>query len=85
MAGAGVIKPHVGLPVLYHPHKLDFIANDGKQPLAGTISYVHSSHVVNLGLLDQYGNAHVACKVPLLQGRFAPTSGGYATWPETSK
>jgi len=86
VAGTGVITPKVGMRCLYHPHPGDkLLGNDGIQPLAATIAYVHNPRKVNLGVLDSDGNAHTACKVQLLQGDDKPTGSTWAFWPTCGK
>jgi hypothetical protein len=64
-----VIKPQVGMPVLFHP--APFYAGDellrGDQPLAAQISYVWSDTCVNLVVFDMHGTAVQRTSVTLHQ------------------
>lgn len=72
-------KPRFGtetVPVQYRPHTVEF-----NQPLDATVVYVWNDRMVNLHILDHYGNPFIATSVKLLQeGDTPPQFGFYAEW-----
>ena len=75
-----MIKPTVGRVVWYYPPKAED-APAPEQPLAATVSYVHSDREVNLSVSQPNGDVHGTSNVQLLQdGEDAPATGHYAEW-----
>lgn len=70
-----MIKPTVGRIVWYRPSDLDRnqmtihseCANSPEQPLAATVAYVWSDHLVNLTVSDHNGATHQRTSVMLAQ------------------
>lgn len=90
---SSVITPTVGRKVWFRPNgatnlqipwsaiseMITVVSPD--QPLDATVVYVWHDRLVNLFILDQYGNQFVAQRVQLLQpGETAPDSCYYAEW-----
>lgn len=83
-----MIKPTIGRKVWFRQNYIGSvdsgkpIANlDHRQPMDATIIYVWSDVMVNLLVLDHYGNAHRATSVTLLQGNDNPLPpGAYCEW-----
>jgi hypothetical protein len=66
---APMTKPTLGAPVIFHPgtdsdDDPDFPAHT--TAYAGTIAYVHSDTLVNLGVLDASGDHHSKTSIPLI-------------------
>ena len=78
-----MIKPELGMPVIYVPHKDD---HWGDQPLAATIARVFSAQSVTLMVVDASGltqNRHsVLLWQPNGDGDFAPVGGRWCKFPE---
>mgnify|MGYP000845379520 FL=1 len=72
-------KPRSGTettPVRSFPSEVD-----PTQPLDATVVYVWNDRMVNLHVLDHYGNPFIATSVPLMQeGDTPPQFGFYAEW-----
>ncbi|MGN8004392.1 Gp49 family protein [Acidovorax sp. 22279] len=87
-----VIKPTVGRKVWFRPNGTTDLQKPGTtergrlnelhgQPLDATVTYVWSERMVNLSVLDHYGNPFIATSVNLLQpGDSTPATGFYAEW-----
>lgn len=89
-----VITPTVGRKVWFRPNgntqlrragATEFtpspITTMGNQPLDATVVYVWNERMVNLSVLDHYGNPFIATSVPMLQpGDPVPAVGFYAEW-----
>ena len=90
-----VITPTIGRKVWFRPNgtgslhpsnlggfvptPLSIIDND--QPLDATVVYVWGDRMVNLAVIDHYGNSFIATSVTMLQpGEAAPSAGYYAEW-----
>ena len=87
-----VIKPTVGRKVWFRlngtaelqkpgtSNRGSVAAIDG-QPIDATVVYVWNDRLVNLAVLDHYGNSFIATSVTMLQpGEAAPSAGYYAEW-----
>ncbi len=87
-----IIKPTIGRKVWFRPNGTTNLPVPGKdtggrlavisdQPLDATVTYVWSDRMVNLSVLDHYGNPFIATSVTMLQpDDVAPTAGFYAEW-----
>ncbi len=89
-----VIKPTIGRKVWFRPNGTQSLQRAGTPgvsiaamavlddaPLDATVVYVWSDRMVNLLVLDHYGNPFNATSVPMLQpDEAAPPSGFYAEW-----
>ena len=89
-----VITPTVGRKVWFRLNGIPQLAragveqytpaapsNNGAQPFDATVVYVWDDRMVNLLVLDHYGNPFTATSVPLLQpGDVTPSAGFYAEW-----
>ena len=78
-----MIAPTVGRIVWFHQglHKNRNVADNGDQPLAAMVIYVHNDRQVNLDVVDHKGTHHSYPGVLLLQGDedYKPV-GDYAEW-----
>lgn len=85
-----MIKPTVGRKVWYrHDKSPTSLGNNNylhpaqisDQPMDATVVYVWDDRMVNLHVMDHYGNSFNRTSVKLLQDDDArPESGGYAEW-----
>ena len=85
-----MIKPTVGRKVWYRHDKSPVLLGDNKylqpsqisdQPMDATVVYVWDDRMVNLHVMDHYGNVFNRTSVKLLQDDDAiPEKGGYAEW-----
>lgn len=62
-----MIEPTVGRVVLYRPMLNDGHVIDPDKPMAATISYVWSDHMVNLSIVDHDGVQFSKTSVTLVQ------------------
>lgn len=84
-----MIIPTVGRAVWYRPSRMDYFAmpeNEGAeaQPLAATVTYVHSNTLVNLVVFDVNGAPHGKSSVYLYQGgendKHPAAGSGFCEW-----
>jgi len=84
-----IIPPTVGRKVWYTPSDDDRRGSvtekamevNGEEPLDATVVAVWGERLVNLAILDIYGNLHARRSVTLLQaGDPVPERGRYARW-----
>ena len=82
-----MIKPTIGRKVWFWPNGATSVEMakplavlSPTQALDATITYVWSDVMVNLLVLDHYGNPHRATSVKLLQDEPAPAHGAYCEW-----
>lgn len=76
-----IIPPTPGRVVWFYPADHDGIARLNGQPLSGQVAGVHHDRLVNLCVLDAYGNPQARTSVTLVQpGDDVPAGGAYATW-----
>ena len=72
-------KPRSGTEMTPVPSSPSVV--DPTQPLDATVVYVWNDRVVNLHVLDHYGNPFIATSVSLMQeGDTPPQFGFYAEW-----
>lgn len=81
-----MIKPTIGRVVWYWPTAYDlaqgmFAYPGSDQPMAATVSFVHSDRMVNLSVVDHNGQAFEKRSTTLLQdGDVVRDRAGYAEW-----
>lgn len=78
---AEIISPTVGRMVWFYPADHDGIGRLKGQPLSGQVAAVHHDRLVNLCVLDAYGNPQARTNVTLVQpGDAKPDGAAHATW-----
>lgn len=78
---ADIISPTVGRMVWFYPADHDGIGRLNGQPLSGQVAAVHNDRLVNLCVLDAYGNPQSRTNVTLVQPiDTKPDGAAYATW-----
>jgi hypothetical protein len=76
--GTMIITPTVGRVVWYTPADgAPEGYNNGGQPFAALVAYVHSDRMVNLAVFDHNGVAQSRTSVPLVQEGDPKSVGGY--------
>lgn len=76
-----MIKPEIGMPVLYHPHADDHF---GTAPCAGIVARVWGDNMVNLAIVDGSGLVQSRTSVFLYHpedGQPQPTGGRWCQFP----
>jgi hypothetical protein len=79
---ATFIPPTPGRIVLFHASEHDGIARLNGQPLAAMVAGVHNDRLVNLAVLDAYGNWQQRSNVILAQPNDERPNTAHATWME---
>ena len=85
------IPPNPGRVVWYWPSAYDAspqghnmaVIDGPRQPMAATVAFAWSNHLVNLSVIDHIGRQHVVMSVPLMQPSDEPrliAEGGFAEW-----
>lgn len=91
---SNIIKPTVGRKVWFRPNgggqlqkpgisppEFGYPVDLGGQPLDATVVYVWNDRMVNLLVVDHYGNQFIATSVMLVQPDVDhPVAGSYAEW-----
>jgi hypothetical protein len=82
-----MIEPTVGRVVWYRPNEHDAKQlHAGDQPLAAHVAYVHSTHLVNLLVIDPNGTDHARTSVSLVQDGHSISGGSsYCEWMSYQK
>jgi uncharacterized protein (DUF1501 family) len=81
-----MIKPTVGRVVWFTPKRsltkstFGGIREYDGQPMAATIAYVWTDHMVNLQVIDHDGTAHAKGSVPLIQDGEPKPDGFFCEW-----
>ncbi len=75
-----VIAPTPGRIVWYHPAEHDGIARLNGNPLSAQIAGIHNERLVNLAVLDAYGNWQQRSQVELVQPDTTAPNHAHATW-----
>jgi len=74
--------PTIGRVAWYRPREDEkkLIANDGIQPCAALVAYVHGERMVNLSVHDMYGYAHSVRSVSFHHGDASECPPGSCCW-----
>lgn len=77
-----IINPTPGRIVHYFPSAADGISSLNGHPLAAIVAGIHGDRLVNLAVLDSYGNWQQRSAVPLVQPGDDRPNSSHASWME---